>query len=108
MKKKTDKPLFDFIVIANGQYDYYLYNDFDDALKTAMELSHKTEISIIYEIVFNTETREYRTKDTFTIYDGKVHYDKYATIGLHVEFYINAGDWLNHNEEWLSILSKKE
>jgi hypothetical protein len=103
----TENPLFNYIVMLNGDFDCYLYDNFDMALKKAMELSHGTEISLVYEIAFNTETREFRGQNTFTIYDGKVKYDKHARIGLHVQFYIAAGDWLNPNEEWLSILNKK-
>jgi hypothetical protein len=105
MIKKTDRPLFDYMVMLNGEEDYYLYDNFDAALKKAMTLSHGIEIGLVYEIVFNTEIREFRGQNTFTVTDGEVKYDKHARIGLHVQFYINAGEWLNPNEEWLEILN---
>jgi hypothetical protein len=105
MLKNTDNPLFNYIVMQNEEYDYYLYENFDMALKKAMELSHITKISLVYEIAFNTETREFRGQNTFTVYDGEVIYDKHVQIGLHIQFYVNAGEWLNPNEEWLKILS---
>lgn len=106
MTKKTDRPLFDYMVMENSEYNYYLYDSFDLALKKAIELSYGMDIGVLYELAFNNETREYRVQNTFTAYDGEVKYDKYARLGLHVQFYVNAGDWLNPNEEWLSILSR--
>jgi hypothetical protein len=108
MSEKTDRPLFDYIVVLNGEEDYYLYDDFDLALKKAMEIAVNYKTSLIYEIVFNNETREYRGQNTFTISGGKVHYDKHEKAGLHIQFYINAGEWLNPNEEWLTILNNKK
>lgn len=107
MIKNTEKPFFNYIVTINGDFDYYLYDRFDDALKKAMELSKGTEIGLVYEMHFNNVSREWRVQNTFSIFDGEVHYDKHAKIGLHVQFHINAGEWLNPNEEWLSILNNK-
>jgi len=106
MTKNTEQPLFNYMVIKNGQFNYYLYKEFDDALKKAEELSHYSNIGLVYEIFFHNEKREYRVQNTFIISNGRVKYDKFARIGLHLHFYINAGQWLNPNEEWLSILAK--
>ncbi len=107
MTKNTDRPMFEYIVMINGEFDYYLYSDFDEALKKAMVLGMGTEIGLLYELAFNCETREYRVQNTFKVFDGDIHYDKHARVGLHVEFYVNAGEWLNPNEEWLNILNNK-
>lgn len=107
MTKNTERPLFEYMVMVNGEYDYYLYDDFDSALKKAMELAVGIETGLVYELAFNNETREYRGQCTFTVFDGEVHYDKHARVSLHIEFFVNAGEWLNPNEEWLSILKNK-
>jgi len=107
MLKKTEKPLFEYLVTLNGEFDYFLYDKFDDALKKAIEVARGHEISLVYELHFNTDTREFRGQHTFRVFDGEVHYDKHADLGLHIQFYVNAGEWLNPNEEWLSILSGK-
>lgn len=109
MAKKTDRPIFNYMVTENGEEDYYLYFDFDSALKKAIELSnHSTGIGLVYEIAFNNETREFFGHNTFTAYDGEVHYDKHSRLGLHIHFYINAGNWLNPNEDWLTTLNKNK
>jgi hypothetical protein len=107
MVKNTERPLFEYMVIQNGEFDYYLYDKFDDALKKATELSIGHGIGLVYEAYFINSTREYRGQNTFKVFDGIVHYDKHADIGLHLEFYINAGEWLNPNEEWLKILNNR-
>lgn len=107
MIKKTEKPLFEYMVMLNGEFDYYLYDSFDIALKKAMELSGRKEISLVYEMAFNTDTREFRGQNTFTIFDGEIKYDKHARIGLHIQFYVNAGEWLNPDEQWLAILDNR-
>lgn len=95
MKLKTERPNFNYIVRMNSGMDYYLYVDFDSAIRKAMSLSHGSQISLVYEIFFNTSTREFFGQNTFTIYDGVIDYEKHAMPELHVEFYVNAGDWLN-------------
>lgn len=107
MNTKTDRPLFEYIVLQNGKENYFLFDDFDSALKKAIDLSIPNKIGLVFELAFNNETREFRAKNTFTVCDGRIKYDKYARIGLHVHFYVNAGYWLNPNEEWLAILDKR-
>lgn len=109
MKLKTDRPLFEYLVRNNMGFDYYLFDEFDDALKTAETESIKNNGTfLIYEVYFNTRTREFFGTNTFKVFSGKVKYDKHAEIDLHLQFYVNAGDWLNPNKEWLEILKKKE
>jgi len=64
MTEKTDRPLFNYMVMENGEYDYYLYNSLDIVLKKAVELSCSTNIGLIYEVAFNNETKEYRGQNT--------------------------------------------
>ena len=99
MQTKIEKPEFNFLVQENGEYDYYLYGSFDAALKKAIALSFKNGIGLVFEIAFDNEIREYRGHNTFTVFDGVVRYDKHANIGLHIQFYVNAGEWLNSKEE---------
>jgi hypothetical protein len=107
MIKNTENPLFNFLVKLDNNFDYYLYDNFDMALKKALELSHITEICLVYEIVLNNKNREFRGQNTFTVHDGEIKYDKHAKIDLHIQFYINAGEWINPNKAWLEILNKK-
>lgn len=107
MKTKTEKPIFNYMVRLNSSMDYYLYEDFDSAIKKASALSHGTDIPLIYEVYFNTESREFFGQNTFSIYDGIIEYDKHARVELHIEFYVNAGEWLNPNKDWLEILQNK-
>lgn len=106
MFSNTDRPLFEYMVIQNGENDYYLYDKFDTALKKAVELSRNGEIGCMYELEFNAYTREYKGRNTFTVYEGETVYDRHKELGLHIHFYINAGDWLNPNGKWLDILKK--
>jgi hypothetical protein len=107
MRLKKDIPLFDYIVRDNFTCDYYLFKDFDSALKKTMSLSIETGIGLLYELYFNTQTREFHVQNTFTAYDGIVEYNKHNRPDLHIQFYVNAGEWLNPNEEWLSILKSR-
>lgn len=100
LKDKTTQPLFNFIVVINGEFDYYLFEEFDDAVNKARQLSTDRNIVLIYEPYFNTQTREWRVQNTFRVIDHKIYYEKYGDIGLHLYFYINAGEWLNPNPEW--------
>lgn len=109
MKLKTERPLFEYLVRDNMELDYYLFSEFDDALKIAETKSiEKHGIYLIYEVYFNTKTREFYGTNTFQACCGKVKYDKHADIDLHLEFYVNAGEWLNPNQEWLEVLKKRE
>ena len=107
MSRRTEKPLFEFIVMINGKNNYFLYDNFDLALKKAVELSIPNKICLIYEIAFNNITREFYTQKTFTAHDGRIDYDKHARTGLHVYFYINAGEWMNPNEEWILLINNR-
>jgi hypothetical protein len=107
MKEKTDNPIFDYMVIINGEFDYYLYITFNGALTKAKELSCTNRCVLIYEYAFKNDVREFFGHNTFTIYDGIVTYHKHNDWGLHLEFYVNTGEWLNPNQEWINILKRK-
>lgn len=99
LKSKTDRPSFEYMVRQNSGFDYYLYSDFDSALKKMVEISISKGIGLLYEIYFNNQTREYFGHNTFKAFDGEVKYDKHAKVDLHLHFYINAGEWLNPDVE---------
>ncbi|MDP4178209.1 MAG: hypothetical protein Q8900_07740 [Bacillota bacterium] len=40
----------------------YLFNNFDSAIKKAVELSGNTKITLLYELFLNTKTREWYGK----------------------------------------------
>lgn len=109
MKEKTEIPLFEYLVRDNMEMDYYLFGDFDGALKQAQSMSVNGDRHVlIYENYFDTVTRQWYGCNTFSVVDGKVHYDKHAKVGLHLAFYVNAGEWLNPNQEWLDRLKAKD
>lgn len=96
---KTTNPDFEYLVKDLMSMDYMLFNTFDKALKAAITLSNtKSHHSLIYEKYFNTKTREFHGMNTFEVIHGEVRYDKYARPELHLEFYVNAGEWLNPGE----------
>lgn len=97
MKSKTERPRFNYLVRSNDSMDYYLYYEFDDALNKTktMSLKERGHIARLYEPYFNVSTREWYGQNTFTAYDGIVEYNKHARAVLHLEFYVNAGEWLN-------------
>lgn len=96
LKNKTENPSFEYLVRDNMKLDYYLFLEFDEALKQAekMSISGNRHV-LIYEKYFNTITREWHGLNTFDVIGGKVIYDKHAIPDLHLDFYVNAGEWLN-------------
>jgi Protein of unknown function (DUF551). len=107
-EKKTINPIFNYMVIVNGEFDYYLYITFNDALTKAKELSCTNRCVLIYECAFKNDAREFFGHNTFTIYNGIVTYDKHNNWGLHLSFYVNSGEWLNPNQEWIDILEREK
>jgi len=108
MENKTDCPLFDFLVIDLKYYNYYLYNNFEDALKKAKRLVVKYDMVYICEPILNNHTREYLAKPTFTLHKGGgIDYDKHAKLLLHIKFFMDAGEWKNPNKEWIELLKNK-
>ena len=108
MELKTERPLFEYLVRDNMNLDYYLFSNFNDALRCAETQSiDGNRCFLIYEVYFENSTREFRGQNTFSIRGGKVKYDKYAEVDLHLCFYVNAGEWLNPNKEWIEILEKR-
>lgn len=96
---KTENPRFEFLVKDLMDMDYYLFTDFNSALKRLRTLSlQRSHHALLYEKKFNTNTREFHGKPTFQAMDGYVVYDPYVFTELHLEFYVNAGEWLNPEE----------
>lgn len=95
LKTRKDKPSFDYLVKQIDSFDYYLFNNFNDALDKLRNLSVIGIGAWLYEPYFNNSNREWKTQNTFTAYEGVINYDKYAEIGLHIKFHTDAGEWLN-------------
>ncbi|ADZ84472.1 hypothetical protein [Cellulosilyticum lentocellum] len=95
LKTEKDKPSFNYLVKQIDSFDYYLFSSFNDALEKLRSLSFIGTGAWLYEPYFINSNREWKTQNTFTAYDGVVKYDKYAEIGLHLKFHIDAGEWLN-------------
>lgn len=99
LASKQERPAFEYMVMKTGEFDYYVYNSFNDALSKAVQLGAGAAGADVFELDFNTITREWRVCPTFHVSMGKVRYDKHARTGLHVLFHTQAGRWLNA-EEW--------
>ena len=101
LKTKTEQPGFNFMVTRNGYFEYWLFNEFDDALSFAktLQAKHPIGIILIYEPYFNTVTREWHAQNTFSVIDNRVYYDKTARALLHMKFYTDAGEWQNPDFE---------
>lgn len=96
LKDKKTNPDFEYLVKDLMYMDYKLFNTFDDALKAAITLSNtKSHHSLIYEKYFNTKTREFHGRNTFEVVNGVIIYDPHAMPDLHLQFYVEAGEWLN-------------
>lgn len=105
MKFKTENPLFNYFIKNNNNENYYLFADFDKALKKLMELSiSSNDIYLMYEIYFNTQSREFYLRNSFWCYNNIMDYTRYSKIDLHVHHYVNVGEWLNPNQEWIDII----
>lgn len=107
MKSNKEKPIFNYLVMPNGEFDYWLFKKFDDAVNCAKTLNRELdEMIIIYDYYFNTRTREFHAQKTFWVWhNGELVFDKHGDVELHLEFYINAGEWKNPNQEWIDMLN---
>ena len=102
MDNKTDRPSFEYMVTTNDfPIKYWLYDDFNSAFNMMKQLSlhTKDEIGKLYEIVLDNNSREYYVKNTFTAFDGITYYEPHARRELHLHYYINAGEWMNKEED---------
>lgn len=103
MKSNKEKPLFNYLIKSSMEMDYWLFDDFEEAINCAKVLNRKLDdIILIYEPHFNMRTKEYCAKLSYWVTDeGELIYEERGSIELHVEFYINAGTWENPNKEWI-------
>ena len=104
MKSNKEKPLFNFLVKSSMEMDYWLFDDFEEAINCAKKLNIKlqNDIILIYEPHLNMRTKEYRGKLSFWLTDdGELMYGERSNIELHIEFYVNAGEWQNPNQDWI-------
>lgn len=100
MDSKTERPLFEYMITTNIPTKYWLFkaNEFDAAIAKLKEVSllqGEDGIAKLFEVYFDTRTREYYGQNTFTAYDGELTYDKHAPRELHLHYYMNAGEWMN-------------
>lgn len=109
MKTNKDKPLFEYLVRDNMKFDYYLFIDFEDVTKQAriMNFSGVNRV-LIYENYFDAKTGMWYGFNTFAFRDGKLIYNEVARPELHLEFYVNAGKWLNPDPGWIDILNNQQ
>ena len=103
MKSNKEKPLFNYLIKSSMEMDYWLFDDFEEAINCAKVLNRKLDdIILIYEPHLNMRTKEYRGKLSFWLTDeGELMYGERSNIELHIEFYVNAGEWQNPNQDWI-------
>lgn len=97
LKDKTTKPPFNFFVKENtGDFDYYIFDNVEDAMNKARILSLTNfPISIILE-PFQNKYGEWKMKRTFVYCKGKCKIDDEEL--LHCKFYTDAGNCLNKED----------
>lgn len=100
LNSKTEQPDFNYLVHINGRFQYWLFNEFDDAVTKAKSLSIQNPylIILILEPHFNTQTREWHAIASFKVIDNKIYHEKHALPGLHMKFHTDAGTWMNKIE----------
>lgn len=98
LKTNTDIPFFNYLVKAENASDYYLYLNFDRAIRMLASLSTDCHIARILEPYRDLHTNEMFTQNSFSAIDGKYEYDKYPKVRDYLRNYLNAGDWLNPDE----------
>ena len=104
MRSNKEKPLFNYLIKSSMEMDYWLFDDFEEAINCAKKLNIKlqNDIILIYEPHLNMRTKEYRGKLSFWLTDdGELMYGERSNIELHIEFYVNAGEWQNPNQDWI-------
>lgn len=97
LKDKGTKPPFQFFVKENTScFDYYIFNDFAEAMEQAKLLSQtKFPVSIVLEPYLD-EYGEWKMKRPFVFYTGECKEDD--AFLLHVKFYTDAGNCLNFEQ----------
>lgn len=109
MKSNKERPLFNYLVKDSIRPDYYLFDEFDDAIIQALNMfKSEGRIINIYENHLDPKTLEWRVKFAFFIYEGEIMRFIEEVIDAHVEYFVNAGEWLNPNEKWIEILNNKQ
>lgn len=104
MRSNKEKPLFNYLIKSSMEMDYWLFDDFEEAINCAKKLNIKlqNDIILIYEPHLNMRTKEYRGKLSFWLTDeGELMYGERSNIELHIEFYVNAGEWQNPKQDWI-------
>lgn len=96
--EKTDRPGFEYLLLTGSCFNsFYIYQE--DELEQAMaqlKAEHAKGNRIAYIGVPKKCTDgTYRLKKYMHLENGKVVYDEYSRMGLHVAFYVQAGRCLN-------------
>lgn len=97
LEDRTTPPKFEYFIFIDGVVEkYWLFNDFDQAIRKMLALSNTEHRRIcILEPEFVNCSREWRMTQTFHARDGKLYRDKFSRTGLHAKFYCDAGEWQN-------------
>ena len=94
LKDKKEKPPFKFYVKTNtSNFDYYVYDDFEEAMGKARTLSLMEFPIVVVMEPDKDKNGEWKLVRTFFYVRGKCSEDK--TKQLHVKFYTDAGVCLN-------------
>ena len=94
LRDKREEPPFKFYVRTNtSNFDYYVYDDFEEAMGKARTLSI-TEFPIVVVMEPDKDKNgEWKLVKTFVYVSGRCKED--GTKLLHVKFYTDAGMCIN-------------
>lgn len=97
---KTDNPPFAFILITGSSYvDYYVYQEEELELAISqLRAEHAKGYQTAYIGVphYCENDGTYRVKHHIKLlFNGKIEYEEYGRVVLHVAFYTESGKWLN-------------
>ena len=101
---KKQNPPFEYILLTGRCYcDYYLYkeSELEEAIiQLKAEFAKGFTTARICRKDFRNHDRTWGVEDFFSIdyCTEKLKYEDCPDSGLHIVFYINAGEWLNPKE----------
>ena len=105
---RKQEPPFEYILLTGSSYcDYYLYK-LDELEEAIIQLKAEHlkgfRTARLCRKSFRNYDRTWDIEEFFSIHPrtGKLFYEDVPDTGLHIVFYINAGQWLNPREDFRS------
>lgn len=100
LKSNKDDPQFKFLVRNPKCTKYWIFNDLEKALDTLrIESLKETGFFFIVEPCFVPLHQDWRSFYSYMGCNGVVDFIEEKRILLHIEHYVDAGEWQNPEEE---------